>query len=128
MAYDTKNRSQDEIDKLISLLAKLPGFGRRSARRAVLHMVSKRDTLMEQISSTLTTVYNTVNQCESCGNITTLSNCSICLDEKRDKTIEENTKVITKSLKEERDKKIKELEKDLSTPDDVFQNIGITKK
>ena len=48
--------------------------------------------------------------------------------EKRDKTIEENTKVITKSLKEERDKKIKELEKDLATPDDVFQNIGITKK
>jgi len=48
--------------------------------------------------------------------------------EKRDKKIEENTKVITKSLKEERDKKIKQLEKDLSTPDDVFQNIGITKK
>ena len=48
--------------------------------------------------------------------------------EKRDKTIEENTKVITKALKEERDQKIKELEKDLATPDDVFQNIGITKK
>ena len=48
--------------------------------------------------------------------------------EKRDKTIEQNTKVITKALKEERDQKIKELEKDLATPDDVFQNIGITKK
>jgi hypothetical protein len=48
--------------------------------------------------------------------------------EKRDKTIEQNTKVITKSLKEERDKKIKELEKEHTAPDEVFQNIGIKKK
>lgn len=46
----------------------------------------------------------------------------------RDKRVEEKTKAVTKALKEERDKKIKELEKDLATPDDVFQNIGITKK
>ena len=47
--------------------------------------------------------------------------------EKRDKTIEENTKVITKALKEERDQKIKELEREHTAPDEVFQNIGIKK-
>ena len=78
--------SQDEIAKLIALLAKLPGFGRRSARRAVLHMVSKRETLLEPISQMLNEVYNKVHQCEICGNITTKNNCLICLDVKRDKT------------------------------------------
>ena len=87
MPYDTKNgNSLNEIDSLIVLLAKLPGFGRRSARRAVLHMVSKRETLMAPISQRLNEVYNKVHQCEICGNITTSINCLICLDENRDKT------------------------------------------
>ena len=87
MPYDTKNgNSLNEIDSLIVLLAKLPGFGRRSARRAVLHMVSKRETLMAPISQRLNDVYNKVHQCEICGNITTSINCLICLDENRDKT------------------------------------------
>lgn len=86
MLSDKKNDSQNEIDILISLLAKLPGFGRRSARRAVLHMISKREVLMAPISNMLMEVYNTVHQCDICGNITTTSNCLICLDEKRDKT------------------------------------------
>ena len=87
MPYDAKNgNSQNEIDNLIILLAKLPGLGRRSARRAVLHMVSKRETLMEPISNMLNEVYKKVHQCESCGNITTSTNCLICLDENRDKT------------------------------------------
>mgnify|MGYP001211148725 CR=1 FL=1 len=86
MPSDKKNDSQNEIDILISLLAKLPGFGRRSARRAVLHMISKREVLMAPISNMLMEVYNTVHQCDICGNITTTSNCLICLDEKRDKT------------------------------------------
>ena len=80
------NGSYNEIDKLISLLAKLPGFGKRSARRAVLHMIDKRETLMEPISNMLIEVSKKVNQCDLCGNITTINNCLICLDEKRDKT------------------------------------------
>ena len=80
------NGSYNEIDKLISLLAKLPGFGKRSARRAVLHMIDKRETLMEPISNMLFEVSKKVNQCDLCGNITTINNCLICLDEKRDKT------------------------------------------
>ena len=86
MLSDKKNDSQNEIDILISLLAKLPGLGRRSARRAVLHMISRREVLMAPISNMLMVVYNTVHQCDICGNITTTSNCLICLDEKRDKT------------------------------------------
>ena len=84
--YIKSNASQDEIDRLIALLAKLPGFGRRSARRAVLHMVSKREALMEPISHMLNEVCNKVHQCDTCGNITTSNNCLICLDSKRDKT------------------------------------------
>ena len=80
------NGPYNEIDKLISLLAKLPGFGKRSARRAVLHMIDKRETLMEPISNMLIEVNKKVNQCNLCGNITTMNNCLICLDEKRDKT------------------------------------------
>jgi len=86
MLSDKKNDSQNEIDILISLLAKLPGLGRRSARRAVLHMISRREVLMAPISNMLMEVYNTVHQCDICGNITTTSNCLICLDENRDKT------------------------------------------
>ncbi len=87
MRNDTKGSgSQDEIDKLIAVLAKLPGLGRRSARRAVLHMVSKRETLMKPISHMLKEVYDKVHQCDICGNITTNYNCLICLDAKRDKT------------------------------------------
>ena len=81
-----KKSSQNEIDNLISLLAKLPGFGSRSARRAVLHMVNRKETLMEPISNMMTQVYNKVHKCDDCGNITTSDCCVICLDEKRDKT------------------------------------------
>lgn len=87
MFYDHKNKSsRNEIDSLILLLAKLPGFGQRSARRAVLHMVNKRDSLMKPIGHLLTEVYNKVHKCELCGNITTNKSCAICADEKRDKT------------------------------------------
>ena len=80
------NYPQSEIDILISLLAKLPGFGRRSARRAVLHMIKKRESVMEPISVMLARVHDKVHHCSSCGNITTHSNCLICLDKQRDRT------------------------------------------
>lgn len=80
------NNSQNEIDSLILLLAKIPGFGRRSARRAVLHMINKKESLMKPIADLLTEVYEKVKKCDLCGNITTNDSCSICLNEKRDKT------------------------------------------
>lgn len=87
MPYDFKsNNSYGEIDSLILLLAKLPGFGKRSARRAVLHMINKRETVMEPISRMLTEVNNKVHQCTNCGNIATTERCMICLDETRDRT------------------------------------------
>ena len=87
MVYEPgNNRSTNEIDNLISLLARLPGFGRRSARRAVLHMLNKREILMEPISHLLADVCKKVHTCNNCGNITILNDCFICSDEKRDRT------------------------------------------
>ena len=80
------NNGNNEIENLITLLAKLPGFGKRSARRAVLHMVNKRESLMQPITHSLTEVYDKVNKCKKCGNITTSSNCFVCSDDKRDTT------------------------------------------
>jgi len=81
-----KNNDNNEIDNLIALLAKLPGFGKRSARRAVLHMVNRRDSLMQPISHLIAEVYKKVHKCQDCGNITTDSRCAICLDARRDST------------------------------------------
>jgi recombination protein RecR len=80
------NNGNNEIESLIGLLSKLPGFGKRSARRAVLHLVNKRESLMQPITHLLTEVYSKVRKCEECGNITTDQTCFICSDEKRDKT------------------------------------------
>lgn len=80
------NNGNNEIESLIGLLAKLPGFGKRSARRAVLHLVNKRESLMQPITHLLTEVYSKVRKCEKCGNITTDQTCFVCSDEKRDKT------------------------------------------
>ena len=69
-----KNKNgNNEIESLIALLAKLPGFGKRSARRAVLHMINKRESLMQPISKQIAEVYNKVSKCEKCGNITIIS-------------------------------------------------------
>lgn len=87
MRQENENKSsRNEIDNLISLLAKLPGFGKRSARRAVLHMVTKRESLMQPIAHLMSEVYRRVNSCTDCGNITTDTKCIICSDPRRDST------------------------------------------
>ena len=73
-----------EIEQLIQLLARLPGLGPRSARRAVLHMVKKKEQLMLPLSAALDRAVSAVRTCEICGNIDTQSPCSICADPKRD--------------------------------------------
>jgi recombination protein RecR len=72
-----------EIEELIALMAKLPGLGPRSARRAVLHMIRKKSVLLTPLADALHTVAVTVRECLNCGNIGTQDRCSICASEKR---------------------------------------------
>jgi recombination protein RecR len=73
-----------EVERLIQLLARLPGLGPRSARRAALHLLKKKETLMEPLTQALETVAETVRTCSVCGNIDTVDPCAICADDKRD--------------------------------------------
>lgn len=72
-----------EIETLIALLAKLPGLGPRSARRAVLHMIKKKELLLLPISDAMLAVAQNARECEGCGNIGTLHHCEICTDQAR---------------------------------------------
>jgi recombination protein RecR len=72
-----------EIEQLIQLLARLPGLGPRSARRAVLQMIKKKEQLMIPLSAALDRAVVAVRTCEVCGNIDTASPCSICSDPRR---------------------------------------------
>lgn len=76
-----------EIERLIQLLARLPGLGPRSARRAALHLIKKREALMTPLSSALQVAIEKVQVCKTCGNIDTISPCTICSDPRRDRSI-----------------------------------------
>ncbi len=73
-----------EIDRLIELMAKMPGIGPRSARRAVLHLIKKRGLLLEPLARAMTDVAATARECVSCGNVGTSETCAICADPRRD--------------------------------------------
>jgi len=73
-----------EIERLIQLLAKLPGLGPRSARRAALALLKKRDTLLEPLADSLREAADAILTCEVCGNLDTQSPCAICSDNRRD--------------------------------------------
>jgi recombination protein RecR len=72
-----------EIEQLILLLARLPGLGPRSARRAVLQMIKKKEQLMVPLSAALDRAVAAVCTCEVCGNVDTKTPCGICSDPKR---------------------------------------------
>ncbi|MBB5516106.1 recombination protein RecR [Rubricella aquisinus] len=76
-----------EIEQLIALMAKLPGLGPRSARRAVLTMIKKRRLLLDPLAQAMTEVAATARECVECGNIGTSDLCDICTSPKRDQTI-----------------------------------------
>ncbi len=76
-----------EIERLIQLLARLPGLGPRSARRAVLHLIKKRETLMAPLASALRAALENVRVCGVCGNIDTRDPCTLCADPRRDPSI-----------------------------------------
>ena len=73
-----------EIEALSSALARLPGLGPRSARRAVLHLVKKRETALPALLDALLAVQDTLVECRICGNVDTCDPCGICSDPKRD--------------------------------------------
>jgi recombination protein RecR len=76
-------RSTRQIDALIELMAKLPGLGPRSARRAVLQMIRKRALVMQPLADLLQQVAATARECLNCGNIGTADICDICASEAR---------------------------------------------
>ena len=67
-----------DIEQLIEIMARLPGLGPRSARRAVLHLVRKRAQLLNPLAEVMATVAATARECLNCGNITTSDLCDIC--------------------------------------------------
>ncbi len=73
-----------EIERLIQLLAKLPGLGPRSARRAALALLKKREALLEPLASALSEAAAAIKTCEVCGNLDTTSPCALCRDPRRD--------------------------------------------
>lgn len=76
-----------EIERLIQLLGKVPGLGPRSARRAALHLIKKREQLLSPLTDAMQMAREKIITCEACGNIDTLSPCTLCRDARRDETI-----------------------------------------
>ena len=76
-----------EIERLIQLLARLPGLGPRSARRAALHLIKKREALMTPLPSALQVAIDKIQVCKTCGNIDTQNPCTVCTDPRRDPSI-----------------------------------------
>ena len=76
--------ASQEIETLASALARLPGLGPRSARRAVLWLVKRRETALAQIVEALAAVQEKLVECPNCGNVDTQSPCGICADPRRD--------------------------------------------
>jgi recombination protein RecR len=73
-----------QIERLIQLLGRLPGLGPRSARRVALHLLKKREALMQPLSTALADAASAIRPCSTCGNLDTTDPCSICADPKRD--------------------------------------------
>ena len=76
-----------EIERLIQLLARLPGLGPRSARRSALHLIKKRETLLLPLASALDEAGAAIEVCGTCANIDTRNPCSICTDPRRDRSL-----------------------------------------
>jgi recombination protein RecR len=73
-----------DLERLIQLLARLPGLGPRSARRAVLHLMKKREALMLPLAEAMVRAADSVTVCATCGNLDTRDPCGICRDPARD--------------------------------------------
>src|SRR3954470_23468583 len=76
--------ASSEIDALTQALARLPGLGPRSARRAVLHLIKRRETALDPLVHALEAVARKLVACAVCGNVDTTDPCSVCTDPRRD--------------------------------------------
>ena len=74
-----------EIERLIQLLAKLPGLGPRSARRAALYLIKNRERLLVPMASAMAEAQEKVTICSECGNVDTVDPCTLCTDPRRDR-------------------------------------------
>jgi len=74
-----------EIERLVQLLARLPGLGPRSARRAALHLIRRRDTLLGPLAEAMRAAEERIVTCSVCGNVDSRDPCTICADERRDR-------------------------------------------
>ena len=77
------HKANGELETLIAILAKLPGLGPRSARRAVIKMIEKKEIILDPLTKTLNLISEKIKECESCGNFTVDNICSICTDNSR---------------------------------------------
>ncbi len=75
-----------EIERLIQLLSRLPGLGPRSARRAALHLIRKREELLSPLADAMQVAREKIVVCSSCGNVDTSDPCTLCRDTRRDAT------------------------------------------
>jgi recombination protein RecR len=82
-----KRTAGPEIERLIQLLARLPGLGPRSARRAALHLIKNRDKLLAPLASALAETHDKVVICSTCGNVDTVDPCLNCADPRRDHSV-----------------------------------------
>ena len=83
----TRTSSGTEIERLIALLARLPGLGHRSARKAALALIKRRADLLQPLAAALTEAAEKIVECPNCGNLDTVAPCTICQDPRRDATM-----------------------------------------
>jgi recombination protein RecR len=74
----------EEIERLITLLSKLPGLGPRSARRAALSLIKRKETLMEPLAKSMSVAAEAIKICNTCGNVDMTDPCKLCTDPRRD--------------------------------------------
>ncbi|MBN9672821.1 recombination mediator RecR [Roseibium aggregatum] len=82
-----KSVAGPEIERLIQLLAKLPGLGPRSARRAALHLIKKKDQLLVPLADAMGVAVREIGICSVCGTVDTCDPCTICSDPQRDRSV-----------------------------------------
>lgn len=83
----SKKIAGPEIERLIQLLSRLPGLGPRSARKAALALLKRRDELLIPLAEAMGTAIAKIAECPSCGNLDTVSPCTICADARRDRSL-----------------------------------------
>lgn len=83
----SKKIAGPEIERLVQLLSRLPGLGPRSARKAVLALLKRREDLLLPLSAALQNAVDKIAECQTCGNLDTVQPCSVCQDTRRDPSL-----------------------------------------